>query len=96
MELSSGGLRCLTAACGSELSAVASREAVQASPSPVHLDFYVQHPAHLRTESYTRLLAHKLEYLHTRCPVHLQLGTPSSDIPTLTIPGDSTPPDLRP
>lgn len=61
------------------------------SPSPVHLDFYEQHPAHLRTESYTCLLAHKLEHLHTRCPEHLQLGAPSSDIPTLTILGDSTP-----
>lgn len=37
MELSSGGIRYLSVACGSELSAVASREAVQASPSPVHL-----------------------------------------------------------
>lgn len=37
MELSGGGLRYLNAACGSELSAMASREAVQVSPSPAHL-----------------------------------------------------------
>ena len=37
MELSGGGLCYLGVACGSELSTVASREAVQASPSPAHL-----------------------------------------------------------
>ena len=41
MELSGGGLRYLSMACGSELSAVASREAVQVSPSPAHLAFSV-------------------------------------------------------